>query len=211
MKQIKTNTPRGGNMSLESKITDILRMDIPTERQQVLQELINYIQGKKDQKERIILNFICTHNSRRSQFSQIWAQLASFYYKIDIISLSGGIEVTAFNYRAVESLQRFGFTITSEGARNPIFKVRYAGSEEPLEMFSKLHTDEVNFFPQFAAVMTCDHADQNCPVILGADQRISVNYVDPGNKDNTPDESDSYDNRSMQIASEMFYVFSKIK
>ena len=78
-------------------------------------------------------------------------------------------------------------------------------------MFSKLFSDEVNQVENFAAVMTCDHADENCPVIPGTEQRISVNYIDPKAFDNSPEEAGRYDERSFQIASEMFYVFSKIQ
>jgi len=58
--------------------------------------------------------------------------------------------------------------------------------------------------------MTCDHADENCPFIPGTEQRIPVRYEDPKAFDNTPLEAEKYDERSVQIATEMFYVFSKI-
>ena len=58
--------------------------------------------------------------------------------------------------------------------------------------------------------MTCDHADENCPFIQGTEQRISVNYIDPKEFDGTEQEAAKYDERSSQIASEMFYIFFKI-
>jgi arsenate reductase len=78
-------------------------------------------------------------------------------------------------------------------------------------MFSKLFDDAINQFDHFAAVMTCDHADENCPFIPGTEQRISVQYADPKAFDGTSEEAARYDERSFQIASEMFYVFSKIQ
>ena len=64
---------------------------------------------------------------------------------------------------------------------------------------------------QFAAIMTCSHADENCPFIPGTEKRIPVRYEDPKSFDDTREESVMYDQRSMQIASEMFYVFSKVR
>jgi arsenate reductase (thioredoxin) len=59
--------------------------------------------------------------------------------------------------------------------------------------------------------MTCSHADENCPFIPGAEKRIAVRYEDPKAFDDTPEEAHRYDERSLQVASEMFYVFSKIQ
>ncbi|MGB0391432.1 MAG: protein-tyrosine-phosphatase [Salibacteraceae bacterium] len=198
-------------MKLESTIDQILQLPISEERRQVLQPLINYIQSKRDDKAPIRLNFICTHNSRRSQFSQLWAAVAAHAFKVEITSLSGGVEVTAFNERTVNSIKRMGFGVSSKGEGNPKYEVDYALQKDKLIMFSKLFDDEVNQVENFAAVMTCDHADENCPFIPGTEQRISVQYVDPKAFDDTPQESEKYDERSYQIASEMFYVFSKIQ
>jgi|TARA_B110000881_G_C18582315_1_gene522536 arsenate reductase len=197
-------------MTLDSSIEHLLQLPIPEERRQILQVLVDYIQSKKEAKSPIRLNFICTHNSRRSQFSQIWAAVASHAFGIETTCLSGGVEVTAFNARAVNSLKRMGFGITSEEGGNPKYKVEYDLRADKLVMFSKLFNDKVNQFEKFASVMTCDHADENCPFIPGTEQRISVNYIDPKEFDGTEQEATKYDERSSQIASEMFYVFSKI-
>lgn len=58
--------------------------------------------------------------------------------------------------------------------------------------------------------MTCSHADENCPFIPGAETRIPVRYEDPKEFDDTEMESEKYDERSKQIASEMFFVFSRV-
>jgi arsenate reductase len=197
-------------MNLDSSIENILQLEILQERRNILQVLIDYIQGKKVAGAEINLNFICTHNSRRSQFTQVWAAVAAHAFGIEVTCLSGGVEVTAFNERAVESLRRFGFLIQSEGGENPIYSLEYALNTEPLKMFSKLFDHKVNQKAKFAAVMTCNHADENCPFIPGTEQRISVNYDDPKEFDGTSIEAKMYDERSSQIASEMFYVFSKI-
>jgi arsenate reductase len=184
---------------------------ISAERKSILQELINYIQAQKNEHKEIHLNFICTHNSRRSQFSQLWAQTASFYYGIKSSCYSGGVEITAFNERAVASTQRFGFKVEKSGEGNPKYAVTYSEASQPLIMFSKLYDDATSAQSNFAAVMTCSHADENCPYIPGADARIPVRYEDPKAFDDTELEGQKYDERSKEIATEMFYVFSQIK
>jgi arsenate reductase len=162
--------------------------------------------------EEVNLNFICTHNSRRSQLCQIWAKTIAAYYGIPANCYSGGVEVTAFNSRAVDSLRRSGFEISSSDDRdNPHYYVAYAEASEPLLAFSKRFDDPVNQATHFAAVMTCDHADENCPFIPGAEQRISLRYEDPKVHDGTALEAVKYDERSQQIASELVYIFGQIK
>ena len=181
---------------------------ISKERKEILQVLIDYIKSKKG--EEVNLNFVCTHNSRRSQFSQIWAKTAADYFNVNANCFSGGVEVTSFNERAVDSIKRFGFVVTSEGEVNPKYSVYYAEGIAPIITFSKLVEDKVNPSSNFATIMTCSHADENCPFIVGADQRIPIRYTDPKAFDDTEQESEKYDERSLQIATEMFYIFSKI-
>jgi arsenate reductase len=197
--------------TLQTYIEKAQALPIPQERREVLQHLIDYVQKKVDQGQEINLNFICTHNSRRSQFSQIWGKVAAAYYGIDINSFSGGVEVTAFNERAVASIKRFGFKVSQEGNGNPKYFIFYSDDADPIVAFSKIFDDAANATKNFAAVMTCSHADENCPFIPGAEARIPVRYEDPKSFDDTEKEVEMYDTRSFQIASEMLYVFSKIK
>ena len=197
--------------TLQNHIEKAQALPSPEERKEVLQVLIDYIQRKVDLQEEVNLNFICTHNSRRSQFSQIWGKVAAVYQGMNINSYSGGVEVTAFNERAVASIQRFGFKVTKEGEGNPKYYVCYSDDIDPIITFSKVYDDAANATSGFAAVMTCSHADDNCPFIPGAEARIPVRYEDPKAFDDTIQEAEMYDARSLQIASEMLYVFSKIK
>ncbi|MEB2783801.1 protein-tyrosine-phosphatase [Algoriphagus persicinus] len=185
-------------------------LPIADERKAVLQVLIDYIQEKLRAGEELNLNFICTHNSRRSQFSQIWAQTAADYFGIPADCYSGGVEVTEFNERAVESIKRSGFRVTKKGSENPIYFIFHSDEAEPISAFSKLFDDPINKAQRFAAVMTCAHADENCPFIPGTENRIPVRYEDPKKYDGTSEEASRYDERSLQMASEMFYVFGQI-
>lgn len=179
-------------------------------RRNELAVLIHFIQEKKDKNLPVLLNFICTHNSRRSQFSQVWGQVASNYFGVSAQSYSGGVEETAVNERAVASLERFGFKTSKEGKENPKYFVQWDVNSDPLVMFSKMYDDSINPSSGFAAIMTCSHADENCPIVSGCEKRIPIRYEDPKNFDDTPLESALYDYRSFEIATELFYVFSKI-
>lgn len=196
--------------TLQATIEKAKSLEIPEDRITFLQDFIAYIQKKVDADQPVNLNFICTHNSRRSQFSQIWAKTAAANYDIEINSFSGGVEVTAFNDRAVASIKRAGFKVTQKGVGNPKYFVFYFDDADPIITFSKLYDDPANAPKGFAAVMTCSHADENCPFIPGAEARIPVRYEDPKAFDGTSQEAARYDERSLQIASEMLYVFSRI-
>lgn len=196
--------------TLRQTLQEVEKRQVSDDRKIVLQPLITYIQQKQNKKEACVLNFICTHNSRRSQLAQLWAHTIADLNGIPVVCLSGGVEVTAFNERAVSSIQRSGFFVTSTGGENPIYSVSHGEDKEPLKMFSKLFDDESNQFDSFAAIMVCSDADENCPFIPGTEARIPLRYEDPKVFDGTPLEAPKYDERSMQIAAEMMYVFSNV-
>jgi arsenate reductase len=196
--------------NLSKTIEIVKEIPVSIERQAVLQPLIDYIQNKVNHQEEIRLNFICTHNSRRSHLAQIWAQTAADYFEIPAFCYSGGVEVTACNERTIHSLERSGFIISKHGHSNPIYFILHEKDARPIIVFSKLYDDVINPHGIFATIMTCSHADENCPFIPGSEARIPVQYEDPKEFDDTDLESQKYDERSKQIASEMFYVFSRV-
>lgn len=185
---------------------------IPADRKTELEKVATFVRSKLAAGDTARLVFICTHNSRRSQMGQIWAAAAAAYYGVDHVEMfSGGLEVTAFNSRAIAAVQRSGFQIASPAGENPHVKVTYASDRAPLEMFSKKYDDAFNPKDNFAAVMTCSHADAACPLVIGASARIPVHYEDPKESDGSPAETATYDARSKQIATEMLFVFSRVK
>jgi arsenate reductase (thioredoxin) len=186
---------------------------IPPERKKQLKKIALYVQTKKQSKEPANLTFICTHNSRRSHMSQIWAATAAAYYGIEagIHTYSGGTEATAFNPRAVAAIQRAGFQVANPGGENPRYRVTFAEDGQAMECFSKKYDDPANAQENFAAVMTCSEADKNCPFIPGASLRIPIPYVDPKEADGTEQEAATYDERCRQIATEMFYTMAQVK
>ena len=185
---------------------------ISDERKTVLQPLIDFIQTKVSNQEDIRLNLICTHNSRRSHLSQVWAQTAAAYYKVkNVFCYSGGTEATALFPMAAKTLEQSGFKIkTIAGGTNPIYAIKYAENEHPIIGFSKTYDDDFNPQSEFAAIMTCSQADDGCPFIAGAEKRIPITFEDPKAFDNTPQQAVKYQERSLQIATELCFVFSQI-
>lgn len=186
-------------------------VNIAEERKSDLNKLAKNINEKISKKEPAKLIFICTHNSRRSQMIQIWAQTAAYYFNIkEVYTFSGGMESTAFDPRAVAAMKRAGFAIEDSRGENPHYLVKYSGHEYPIESFSKKYNDTENPQKGFYAVMTCSQADAACPIVPGAEERFSISYEDPKEADNTLEETKKYDERCLQIASEIFYLFSKV-
>lgn len=186
---------------------------ISEERSSILQPLIDFIQFKVETNSQVRLNLICTHNSRRSHLSQVWAQTAAAHYNIkNVYCYSGGTEATAMFPLVSKTLAKQGFQIKiiSEG-NNPIYSIKFSENEHPVIGFSKTFDNDFNPKSEFAAIMTCSSADKGCPFIAGAEKRIPITFEDPKAFDNTPQQAEKYEERSLQIANEMFYVFSKIK
>ncbi|PKQ61831.1 protein-tyrosine-phosphatase [Labilibaculum filiforme] len=186
---------------------------ISAERKAVLQALSDFIQSKVTNGEEIRLNFICTHNSRRSHLTQIWAQAMAHHFGIkNVFCYSGGTEGTALFPMVAKTLQESGFQIeTIAESNNPIYSIKYADNEHPIIGFSKSLNDNFNPKSGFAAIMTCSQADGACPFIAGAEKRIPITFEDPKAFDNTPQQAEKYKERSLQIASELLFVFSQIK
>ena len=186
---------------------------IPTERKEVLEKITQYIAKKDLLNKPINLVYICTHNSRRSHFGQIWAKVASEYYQIkNVNTFSGGTEATAFNINAINALKRVGFDIKPINIdKNSTYHISYDEKQAPIECFSKVYDDPKNPQKEFAAIMTCSDAEENCPFIPGVELRIGTTYDDPKAFDNTPLQDAKYDERCRQIALETMYAFSKLK
>ncbi len=199
--------------ALAKTIEKIELKNINEERKTTLKPLIDYIQQKVDKKQEININFICSHNSRRSHLAQIWAQVASKYFNIpEVNCYSGGTEETALFPKVSETLINQGLTIFRISDNdNPVYAIKYSENALPIIGFSKKYDSPFNPVSGFAAVMTCSHADGACSFIAGAEKRIPITFQDPKLSDNTPEKSQVYAERSLEIANEMFYVFSMIK
>lgn len=189
---------------------------IDTERKMKLQEIGDYIIEQKKSSKNVDITVICTHNSRRSHFGQVWLQVAAYYYGVEgITTFSGGTEATAFNTRSVAALERAGvkiqMTTAQESDTNPVYSVSVGNKFSKTLMFSKKYTHTQNPQKDFVAIMVCSDADKNCPLVMGANARFAIPFEDPKVSDNTPSESQTYDERCKQIGTEFFFVMNYVK
>ena len=201
------------NLKIREIIAQLSTERISEERKIILQPLIEFISSKISKNEEVRLNFICTHNSRRSHLSQIWAQTMANYYQIEnVFCYSGGTEATAMFPKVVETLRNQGFVILKlSETENPVYAVKFAENEHAVICFSKKYNDDFNPKSAFAAILTCDSADENCPIVYGAEARIPIKYEDPKKSDGTPEMNETYFNRSLEIATEMKFVFENLR
>lgn len=200
---------------IEQKFSNIekeLKEHAPNRHENVLNQLAGWLLSNNKAGKKSAVNFICTHNSRRSQLSQTWFLGVQKYFGFDIADgFSGGTEVTTCNERTVKALKRAGFKVNKEGQINPVYTVTDSTLGFSTQLWSKVYNDEVNPESGFAAIMTCDHADANCPFIPGAEIRLSQPYIDPKHRDGKDDEDLAYDRTSNMIAEDMVRLFLKVK
>lgn len=200
------------NPKIRETIAQLNIDNISDERKIILQPLIEFINYNISEKKEVRLNFICTHNSRRSHLSQIWAQTMAYYFGVqNVFCYSGGTEATAMFPKVAETLQNQGFEILKlSDTDNPIYAVKFAENQHAVICFSKKFNHDFNPKSHFAAILTCDSADENCPIVNGASARIPIKFEDPKKSDGTPEMNETYHNRSLQIATEMKFIFENL-
>ncbi len=182
-------------------------------RKELLLRLVDFISRQLSEEGEVHLNFICTHNSRRSHISQIWAAAGAAHFGLaNVFTYSGGTEATAFQPRAIVALERAGFKITTEDASidNPKYAVQFSDQVPGTTAWSKTFDDEANPKQQFAAVMTCSDADQNCPFVPGTSLRLPLTFEDPKVADGTSFESVRYDQSVREIGKELLWVMREV-
>lgn len=196
---------------LEETISTLDVNSIPQGRTEVLEPLAVHI-AQSLGSGTVTLQFICTHNSRRSHLTQVWAQAMAQHHGFDNIQcFSGGTESTAVYPTVLRVLEESGFEVKAQTeGRNPRYAIELGSNIAPTVGFSKTMDSPFNPQQGFAAVMTCSQADADCPFVPGADARLSLPYEDPKVADGTEHELERYRERSVQIATEMHLVFSRV-
>jgi len=184
---------------------------ISKERKSDLDQIASTIKSHLKEEATLDIIVVCTHNSRRSQLGESWINVLSKHFGYqNIRAYSGGMEGTAFNYRMVNAMKSGGFDIVEkESGVNP--KYGFADSENSDHMmFSKIYDHPMNPQKGYMALMVCDHADENCPVVIGMKYRIPLRYKDPKEFDDTDQESAAYVGKVKEIGREMIYLFQRL-
>jgi len=204
---LKTNT----KMVKDFFETSQKNIEIDDNRKELLLKIANKIAVNYNNND-ININFICTHNSRRSQLGQVWSFFAADYFKLPINAFSGGTEVTAFHRNTVKTLTEVGFKFDVDefSHTNPIYRISFSDDNPSLLGFSKLYNNIENKTPYFV-LTTCNNADENCPFIPEAIDRFHVPYIDPKHSDDSAIQDETYLKTSGIIAAQMYYLFNEIK
>lgn len=193
--------------------TDAIKnIEISENRKELLVSIAQFITLEIKKSNNANINFICTHNSRRSQLAQVWAHYAIQFYNLkNIESFSGGTETTGFHRNTVQTLQSVGFDFQLEkiSHANPVYNISFKGAKNTITGFSKVYDDAVNTKP-FIAVTTCSSANENCPFIPDALKRFHVEYEDPKSSDTTDFIKEKYLETNQIIAAEMNFLFQYI-
>ncbi|MFS4417072.1 protein-tyrosine-phosphatase [Maribacter sp. 2307ULW6-5] len=186
---------------------------IPEDRKKALQPLIDFLVSRIREGKDVHLNFICTHNSRRSHLAQVWAQtLAHHLHLSKVHCYSGGTEATALYPEIVRVLRATGFCIDRDSqGKNPVYHIQFAREVPAVKGFSKKWDAPGNPKSQFMAIMTCASANESCPVVAGAQSRAAITYTDPKGSDGTPEQAVAYQACSALIATELLYALSRAK
>jgi len=184
---------------------------IPSSRLQLLDGIVLEINEFLNNKKNLNFLFVCTHNSRRSQFANVWAEIAATFYNLNSIkSYSCGTEKSIVSKNTIQTLKDLGIRIENHPSIPNAFHAFY-GKELFIDVFSKKYSDPTISKEDTIAIMTCSDADQNCPIIPYAKNRISLNFKDPKRFDNTSSFKMEYQKTGKEIAREIFYIFSKLK
>ncbi len=187
-------------------------MGLEKNRKDKLVKLAQVIKKSHEQQNIVNIIFICTHNSRRSQFSQVWAYISSLYFKLDFIKFySGGTEVDSINLNVINALINRGVKIEKKQNGDEVYLLKSFKRDKGINLHSKVYNCQSNPSRCFIAIMTCSDADQMCPVIKGADKKISLPYPDPRVADNTRLEEEVYNQTCSIIAKEMFYLMKQVR
>jgi arsenate reductase len=185
--------------------------EIESSRIERLNNITESLSSVYRQNNSLNLNFICTHNSRRSQIAQVWMHYFSQLFHLNIQSYSSGTEITKVHPNILNVLEEAGFEIKKDTrpVDNPIFKLSFSKKGNLIELFSK-SIDDQSLPKKFVAISTCSQADENCPFIPQARMRFSLTYDDPGKYDGSDREIEAYRLTNKQIATELFYLISKL-
>ena len=174
-------------------------------RQEKWNDLAQHLR-KTDNKGAI--NFICTHNARRSVISQSIASALAYHYGLNgIVAWSGGAEETFVHPNSIKLLLRIGFRLKEQTTgENPRYTLSFAVDAPDLLLFSKKFDDPSSPAP-YHAILVCSKGDAACPFIPNVASRTLIPFEDPGAYDNTPQADEAYYEAATRIGGELKQFF----
>ena len=188
-------------------------LKITTERAQQLTTIANCIIKELSTTKNVHLNFICIHNSRRSQLSQVWSDFAIQFFNLkNIVIYSGGTIVTSLHRNTCKTLKEVGFhfNLLEYSHQNPVYSITYKNCVHPIIGYSKLYNCKTNNIP-FIAITNCLSLEKNCTSIYDASQVFHLPYTNPKSFDGMSNQQQKYLEINLQIAGEIYFIFEKVQ
>lgn len=186
--------------------------EIAWERKALLRPIVSYLLEVISKEREPTLLFVCTQNSRRSMFAEVWAQVAAWNLGIrNFHSYSAGSGATALHPNTRDALNRTGILIEAiSGGENPVYRAEFGDALPSMNLFSKDIDHPELPKKNFGAVLVCVNDAEACPFIPHADVRIPLPYSDPKKFDGTHEMIAAYDRCCREIAKEMFWVMKQV-
>lgn len=183
--------------------------EISPDRKTFLDPLKDLMELHKKEGSQINLNFVCTHNSRRSQFAQIWGSIFMSMSGISGEVVSSGTEKTQVHENVIETLLEIGFRVIPRKGKEIKNVVFHSFNQNPVKLYSK--TIEELDLDSFAHIFVCSQAKETCPVILSDSKSYYLPFEDPGSHDQSQNPIHHYIKSAQEIATELYYVFGLMK
>mgnify|MGYP000459728331 CR=1 FL=1 len=121
---------------------------IPSARRALLDEVAAFMRKEIEEAvtdtRDVSLVYLCTHNSRRSHFAQVWGHIASVIFQVkNLRTYSGGTVATECHPNTIAALKHIGFKVICKdlSADNPLYNVYY-NENDFISCYSKANTDE---------------------------------------------------------------------
>jgi len=195
------------NAKIKKFILDLKIDEIQNERLKIIDKIGKSINRNIMNDSFPNILFVCSHNSRRSQFAEIWAHTINYIFNNKIKIMSAGTFKTAVHYQVINVIKDAGFKIRKKENN---YYLNFSNHCKDIKIYSKKIND-INKNNSSIIINTCSNADIICSVVPNTLERFLLSYEDPKISDNTKFEKRKYYETCKNIALEIFYLFSNIK
>ena len=198
------------NLKISIEDLNIPFNSLNKKRLEILDQILVYLKELVANELELNVIFVCTHNSRRSQFAQFWLDtlLHNFGIKNYNIFSAGTVE-TQVHENVISVIENYGFSVTKDRKiKNKKYKIALDKGYE-INLFSKEITSIQEARKRsFILIFVCDSALENCPFVHGNHKRFSLTFEDPGRYDDDLNALEYYQKCANDIAAEMHYLAS---
>jgi protein-tyrosine-phosphatase len=155
----------------------------------------------------LTLVFGCTHNSRRSILSEVWAHVALAGVHPRLRALSAGSDPQGVAPGTLGALARAGFTISADEQRGWVATAGDLRLALRSKRFADLELSDVGF----GLVVNCSVLDESCPTVPGSFFRTPLIFDDPRAADGTLSADAAYDRCCAEIARTQFALADEVR